>query len=377
MTASELGKLENGVVNTPQEQPQNSESSEQTPNHSAQLQNSESPDHAPNHSAQPQNPESPEHTPTYSAQLQNSESPEQTPSHSAQLQNSERSDRLPTLSEQPQTSGFSEQAEVAAQQTEFPAQQTEVSSQPPKYQGIDEAGSAQDPQEGLMTVVEHLDELRWRIIRSVGYIAVSLIGMLFVTKDILVFLEKPAGNITFQALSLEEPVLVYIKVAFYAALIAASPFILFEVARFISPGLTRKERTIMAPIVVGSPLLFIAGAAFAYFLLLPPMLHFFGSFGVGVSPINQRLDFYISLVSSIMLYLGLCFQLPIVIFALSFTGIVNSRMLIAIWKYAVAGITVIAAVVTPDPTAMSMLMVMAALIGLYFLSILLLKIFGR
>lgn len=240
-----------------------------------------------------------------------------------------------------------------------------------------QAASEEDSTEGLMTVVEHLDELRVRIIRSVVYIAISMVLMLFVTKDILLFLEKPAGNIQFQALSLEEPVLVFIKVAFYAALIAASPFILFEVAQFISPGLTRRERAVMTPIVIGSPLLFVCGAAFAYFLLLPPMLHFFGSFGVGVSPINQRLDFYISLVSSILLYMGLCFQLPILIFALSFTGVVNSRMLIAIWKYAVAGITVVAAIVTPDPTAMSMLMVMAALIGLYFLSILLLKIFGR
>jgi sec-independent protein translocase protein TatC len=237
--------------------------------------------------------------------------------------------------------------------------------------------TAEEPPEGLMTVVEHLDELRGRLIRSIVYIAVALVAALFVTKDILRYLEAPAGNISFQALSLEEPVLVFFKVAFYTALIASSPLILFELAQFISPGLTRRERTIMAPIVVGSPLLFVCGAAFAYYLLLPPMLHFFGSFGVGVSPINQRLDFYISLVSSILLYMGLCFQLPILIFALSFTGIVSSRLLLSIWKYAVAGITVVAAVVTPDPTAMSMLMVMGALIALYFLSILLLKVFGR
>ncbi|CAN5605971.1 twin-arginine translocase subunit TatC [soil metagenome] len=236
----------------------------------------------------------------------------------------------------------------------------------------------EEPSEGLMTVVEHLDELRGRIIRSIAYITVALVAMLFVTKDIIKFLEIPAGPaMTFQALTMEEPVLVFLKVACYAALIASSPLILFELSQFIAPGLTKKERSIMAPIVIGSPSLFICGAAFAYYLLLPPMLHFFTSFGVGVSPVNQRLDYYISLVSSILLYMGLCFQLPIVIFALSFTGIVNSRMLLAIWKYAVAGITVIAAIVTPDPTAMSMLMVMAALTGLYFLSILLLKIFGR
>ena len=254
---------------------------------------------------------------------------------------------------------------------------SEATSTQPLTDAQTDSEEEEDSPEGLMTVVEHLDELRSRIIRSIGYIAVALVAMLFVTKDILVFLEKPAGNITFQALSLEEPVLVFFKVACYAALIASSPFLLFELSQFIAPGLTKKERAIMAPIVIGSPILFICGAAFAYYLLLPPMLHFFSSFGVGVSPINQRLDFYISLVSSILLYMGLCFQLPILIFALSFTGIVNSRMLLAIWKYAVAGITVIAAIVTPDPTAMSMLMVMAALTGLYFLSILLLKVFGR
>jgi sec-independent protein translocase protein TatC len=200
---------------------------------------------------------------------------------------------------------------------------------------------------------------------------------LFVTKEILRALEAPAGTIQFQALSLEEPVVVFLKVAFYTGLALASPMLLFEVSRFISPGLTRKEQRILMPIVVGSPLLFVAGTMFAYFCLLPPMLHFFGAFGQGVTPINQRLDFYVSLVSSILLYMGLCFQLPIIIFALSFTGLVTSRHLIAIWKYALVGVAMVAAVVTPDPTAFSMILVMLALMTLYFLSIILLKVFGR
>jgi len=228
-----------------------------------------------------------------------------------------------------------------------------------------------------MTIIEHLDELRTRLFRCVAYIAVSFVAALFITKETLKFLEKPAGDITFQALSLEEPVVVFFKVAFYTSLIMASPLVLFELARFVSPGLTKKERAVMSPIVVGSPILFVGGAAFAYFLLLPPMLHFFGAFGQGVSPIHQRLDFYVSLVSSILLYMGLCFQLPIIIFALSFTGLVTSRMLISVWKYTVVAITIVAAVITPDPTAFSMIMVMAALITLYFLSVVLLKLFGR
>ncbi len=229
----------------------------------------------------------------------------------------------------------------------------------------------------VMTVVEHLDELRIRLIRSLVAILIGFGIGLLVAKEIVRWLELPAGNIQFQALSLEEPLLVYFKVAFYSGLVIASPYLLLEVSRFISPGLNKRERQVLAPIVIGGPVLFVAGAAFAYYCVLPPMLHFFGSFGQGMTMLNQRLDFYISLVSTVLLYMGLCFQLPIIIFALSFTGLVNSRMLLKIWRYAVFGATVLAAVITPDPTAFSMLIVMSALVGLYFLSILLLKLFGR
>lgn len=231
--------------------------------------------------------------------------------------------------------------------------------------------------EGMMTVVEHLDELRDRLLRSLAAIGLSVGFSLFIAKDIVRLLEAPAGNITFQALSLEEPLMVYFKVAFYTGLVIAAPYVLFEASQFVAPGLKRNERRILLPVVIGGPLLFIMGGLFAYFCVLPPMLHFFGSFGQGMSPINQRLDFYISLVTSILLYMGLCFQLPIVIFALSFTGLVGSSQLIKFWKYAIFGASVIAAVITPDPTAFSMLIVMAALVGLYFISVGLLKAFGR
>lgn len=228
-----------------------------------------------------------------------------------------------------------------------------------------------------MTVVEHLDELRARLIRSIAYITIAFFVSLLFTKDIMRFLQAPAGDITFQALSIEEPVMVFFKVAFYTALVSASPFILWEISQFVAPGLTEKEKKIVAPALIGGPLLFVLGSAFAYFLLLPPMLHFFQSFGEGVTPINQRLDFYMSLVSSLLLYMGLCFQLPIVLFALSLTGLVTSDHLIKIWRYAVVGASVVALIITPDPTAVSMLLVTGALIGLYSITVLVLKLFGR
>ena len=232
-------------------------------------------------------------------------------------------------------------------------------------------------EEKLMTVVEHLDELRGRIIRCLIVIGLAFLAALVLAKDAVRILEAPAGNISFQALSLEEPLLVYFKVAFYIAIVLALPYVLFEASLFVAPGLRKEERKMLLPIVIGGPILFVAGATFAYKFVLPPMLFFFGSFGQGISPIHQRLDFYVSLVSSILLYMGLCFQLPIVLFALSFTGLVSSGQLIKVWRYAIFGAALVAAIITPDPTAISMLIVMAALTGLYFLSVGLLKIFGR
>ena len=126
-----------------------------------------------------------------------------------------------------------------------------------------------------MSIVDHLDELRTRIVRCVIYITLGVLVGLCLAKTILRILEAPAGNISFQALSMEEPILVVMKVAFYAGLILASPLVLFEICRFVAPGLTSKERQILMPIVIGSPLLFICGAAVAYFFLLSLNAPFF------------------------------------------------------------------------------------------------------
>src|ERR1700683_5085723 len=96
--------------------------------------------------------------------------------------------------------------------------------------------------EKIMPVVEHLDELRDRLIRCLLYIAVGIAIGLFFGKNMLRFLEVPAGNITFQALSMEEPVVVFMKVAFYGGLILVSPLLLLEICGFVAPGLTKRER---------------------------------------------------------------------------------------------------------------------------------------
>lgn len=298
----------------------------------------------------------------------------------------------PDTNFEPELSGSKFRAITSATSTDLdndldadlqPSQSTELALATVDTAKVAPAQETQESQEvepgdpHTMTVVEHLDELRWRIMRSVGYLAAAFITALFLTKDVLRILQKPAGNMEFQALSIEEPLLVFFKIASYLALIMASPFILFEVGRFVAPGLTKQEKRIVSPVVFGSPLLFCCGAVFAYYCLLPPMLNFFGNFSQGISPINQRLDYYISLVCSILLYMGLCFQIPIVIFTLAMAGLVTSKQLLKVWRYAVFGSGMVACVLTPDPTAFSMLIVTAALTGLYFVSIILLKLFGK
>ncbi len=295
---------------------------------------------------------------------------EPTPRELAEL---EEEDEMPS----PPGTSFAEESEVKAVSTTETASGGNNGNYNVDADLDDDKDDDKDDESSSMTVVEHLDELRVRLIRSIAYITIGFFVSLLFTKDIMRFLQAPAGDITFQALSIEEPVMVFFKVAFYTALISASPFILWEISQFVAPGLTEKEKKIVAPALIGGPVLFICGAAFAYFLLLPPMLHFFQSFGEGVTPINQRLDFYMSLVSSLLLYMGLCFQLPIVLFALSLTGLVTSDHLIKIWRYAVVGASVVALVITPDPTAVSMLLVTGALIGLYSITVLVLKLFGR
>lgn len=245
---------------------------------------------------------------------------------------------------------------------------------------VDSGDTDTAPKDGeghVMSVIEHLEELRMGIIRSFFAVLIGVSIALYFGKDILRILKAPAGNIPFQALSLEEPIIVYLKVSFYTGIVIAAPFILNEICRFIAPGLTKTEKKVVLPIVICSPLLFFTGVAFAYFCVLPSMLHFFASFGEGVIQVHQRLDFYVSLVSSFLLYMGLCFQLPLVICALSFTGLITSKHLLKFWRYAIFGAGILAAVVTPDPTAFSMLVTMAALIALYGLSIILVKFFGK
>lgn len=162
------------------------------------------------------------------------------------------------------------------------------------------------------------------------------------------------------------------KLAGFGAICLAFPILAFQLYRFVAPGLYRNERGAFLPFLLASPVLFMLGAALVYYVMLPFVMWFsLGQqvSGEGVSvALLPKISEYLSLVTALLLAFGLCFQMPIIMTLLGLAGILNSKMLIASWRYAIVAIVVVAAVVTP-PDPISQLLLAAPLILLYVVSI--------
>jgi sec-independent protein translocase protein TatC len=164
-----------------------------------------------------------------------------------------------------------------------------------------------------------------------------------------------------------------VKLAGFGAIVLSFPVLAWQLYRFVAPGLYRRERLAFLPFLVASPVLFSMGAALVYFVMLPFVLWFslnqqvMGTGTISVELLPKVSD-YLSLVTTLLLAFGLCFQLPVVLALLGLAGLVNSRMLISGWRYAVVGVFLVAAVVTP-PDPISMLSLALPICLLYFASI--------
>jgi sec-independent protein translocase protein TatC len=165
-----------------------------------------------------------------------------------------------------------------------------------------------------------------------------------------------------------------VKLAGFGAIVIAFPVVATQLYRFVAPGLYRRERNAFLPFLVAAPVLFLMGAALVYFLILPFVLWFslnqqiLGGPGDVTVELLPKLSDYLSLVTTLVLAFGLCFQLPVVLSLLGMAGLVTSKMLIRSWRYAVVGVFAVAAVITPpDPISMFALALPISL--LYFASI--------
>lgn len=233
------------------------------------------------------------------------------------------------------------------------------------------------PGEVEMTLFEHLEELRLRIFYALIAVAVSVVGCFFAVKPIVQFLEVPAKGVKFLQLAPGEYFFVSLKVAGYSGLLLASPFILYQIVQFVLPGLTRRERRLLAPIVLGSTVLFAVGLVFAYSLLIPAALKFFISYGADVVEQLWSIDKYFEFVLLLLFSTGLAFQVPIIQLLLGSLGIVSSKQMLSGWRYVILGAVVLGAVITPSTDPLTQTLLAGAVLGLYFSGIGLVKLIGK
>lgn len=238
-----------------------------------------------------------------------------------------------------------------------------------------EANSAEGGKE--LTILEHLQELRQRLMVSAAALVIGFAASLFLTKKFLEWITAPAENAGQDVSIVFTDVLgywgAYFRVALLAAIAMAMPILVYEVLAFVSPGLTKQERRWVIPIVIGASFAFIGGAVFAYYVELPPALRFLLNSGEGIKPMINVTG-YVDFVTRLMLVTGLVFELPLFVMGLAKLRIVNSRKLLGWWRYAIVLAFVVSAIVTPSIDPITQSVVAGPMIILYFAGIALAKL---
>jgi sec-independent protein translocase protein TatC len=247
------------------------------------------------------------------------------------------------------------------------------------------SADATPEREVRMTIWEHLDELRRRLIRSaIGLVACAAVAWVFRTQ-IFAWIIKPyeqawiarkfPGPPEFQTLAPGDAFVGYLQLSLVAGTVAAAPLIFYQLWAFISPGLYKKEKRLIVPFVLFSTTLFLSGVAFAYYVAFPFTLNYFFSLLGPVSDsgtvLTQRPTFelYLDFSTRMLLAFGFVFELPLFLAFLVIANIVTPRQLVRFTRWAVLLAFVLGAIVTPGPEISSQIAVSGALMGLYFISI--------
>jgi sec-independent protein translocase protein TatC len=236
---------------------------------------------------------------------------------------------------------------------------------------------------GKMSFLEHLDELRRRIIWSLGGVVAGMIVAAFYLFDLFDFVLDPMQSAlpAGQTLISTEPTelfSLYIKVLAIAGLLIASPLVMSQVWLFIAPGLYAHEKKLAIPFVVMSSVFFIAGAAFCHFVVFPMTWQFFIDLQIdGKVEFTPRIGPAFALWTKLIIAFGLVFQLPTVVLFLAKMGLITARFMLRKFKYAVLAIFIIAAIITPDGSMVTQAAMAGPMILLYLLGVALAWIFGK
>lgn len=222
-----------------------------------------------------------------------------------------------------------------------------------------------------MTILEHLVELRERLIKAILALVITTLVSLIFTRRLLTLLTAPMGDKLPQAISPTETIVIYFKVALIGGLVLAMPVIVYQLIRFLVPGLYSHERRYLYIIVPAASLLFASGVAFAHYVMLPAAISFMLNFMSDIVRQQWTIEKYMSLVTGLLFWAGVIFETPLVVAFLAYLGIVSPGMLWKNFRYAIVVIAIIAAVATPTPDPVNMSLLMLPLILLYLLGIVL------
>jgi sec-independent protein translocase protein TatC len=266
----------------------------------------------------------------------------------------------------------------------FPSQNRDDDRQdlPEKPGGFSPFGDQdEEPGEGRMTFLEHLDELRKRITHAVGALLVGFVLAFAFINRVFDFVYQrlvstvPGGKLVYT--EAPEMFMLWIKIAALSGVLIASPYIMLQVWLFIAPGLYAKEKKLAVPFVLSSSALFIGGSAFSHYFVFPAAWNFFAGFSNAYVEFLPRVGPIFGMYVKLMLGIGLTFQLPVLMFVLARLGIVTAGFLLRNFKYAVLLIFIFAAVITPDGNPITQLMVGGPMVVLYLFGIAAAWIFGK
>ena len=228
-----------------------------------------------------------------------------------------------------------------------------------------------------MSFLDHIEELRWRIIYSlIGIVIFTIVAWVFINPLVEIVLLKPArdAHASLQNLRPFGQLFLYFQVAIIIGIVASIPNIFYQLWKFIAPALKKSERKYILRIVFFSTFCFLAGIAFAYFVMLPMAMKFAAQFGTEEIKNEFAIDEYMSIIISIMLSAGVVFELPMVSFFLSKLGILTPKFMRKYRKHAIVIIMVLAAILTPGTDPVSQVILAVPLVLLYEISIFISKI---
>lgn len=227
-----------------------------------------------------------------------------------------------------------------------------------------------------MPLLQHLDELRHRLFRAFLVLIVTTGASFVLAQQLVDYLARPIGGVhALVSIEITENIGIFMKVSLLCGFVFAMPFIVYEILAFVLPGLKRNERKWLLLIVPFAGILFAAGVGFTWFVMLPSAVPFLTNF-MGITT-HVRPENYFDFITRLMFWIGICFELPLIVMFLAKLKFVTARQLASGWRYAVVVMAIVAAAVTPTVDPVNMGLVMAPLMGLYAMSLLLAALVNR